>query len=118
MCPADPEQIALQFNEQINRHDLAGLAALMSADHRFVDRAGNMACGKAAMLEAWGRFFEMFPEYQNTFTRVEIDGSRVRLYGYATWKPGDAPDFAIWTATIENDLVVEWRIDESQDMPR
>ncbi|HEY0447943.1 MAG TPA: hypothetical protein VGD70_02355 [Actinophytocola sp.] len=34
--------VALRFNECITAADLAGLAALMSADHRFVDIEGNV----------------------------------------------------------------------------
>jgi predicted SnoaL-like aldol condensation-catalyzing enzyme len=74
-----------------------------------------MVSGKESMTSAWIRFFELFPEYQNTFERVETHNNLVILYGYATWKKGDAPDHAIWTATIENDLVAEWRIYEDTE---
>ena len=67
------------------------------------------------MIFAWVRFFESYPEYWNTFERVESCGDLVILYGYATWKHGDAPDYAIWTATVENDLVAEWRIYEAAE---
>jgi predicted SnoaL-like aldol condensation-catalyzing enzyme len=110
VSPADPKRIALQFNAQISAHDLAGLAALMSADHRFIDRDGQVTAGKAAMIDAWRRFFVLFPDYVNTFTRVEAQGELVVLYGYATWHPGDPPDYAIWTARIESGLVAEWHI--------
>lgn len=110
MSPVDPKLIALQFNEQINAHNLLGLAALMSEDHTFIDRADQAVVGKSAMLRGWTSFFEQFPNYFNTFTRVESRGSLVVLYGYATWHPDDPPDHAIWTARIEDDRVAEWRI--------
>jgi predicted SnoaL-like aldol condensation-catalyzing enzyme len=110
MSPTDPKLIALQFNEQINAHDIAGLAALMSADHTFIDRADQAVVGKASMLRGWTSFFAQFPHYFNTITRVESQGNLVVLHGYATWDVVDAPDYAIWTARIENDLVAEWRI--------
>jgi hypothetical protein len=31
----------------------------------------------------------------------------VVLYGYATWQARSDPDYAIWTARIENDRVAE-----------
>jgi ketosteroid isomerase-like protein len=110
MSPTDPKLIALQFNEHINAHNVPGLAALMSDDHTFIDRADQVVTGKAAMLRGWISFFEQFPNYFNTFTRVESQRNLVVLYGYATWDAGEAPDYAIWTARIENDLVAEWRI--------
>jgi predicted SnoaL-like aldol condensation-catalyzing enzyme len=110
MRPADSKRIALQFNEQLTAQHIDGLAALMTTDHRFIDRDGQVTAGKAAMIDAWRRFFVLFPDYVNTFTRVEAQGELVVLYGYATWETGGAPDFAIWTARVEGGLVAEWRI--------
>ena len=110
MNPADPKQIALQFNAQITAHNIDGLAALMSAAHRFIDRDGQVTAGKEAMLDAWRRFFALFPDYVNTFTRVESRGNLVVLHGFATWEAGAAPDHAIWTARVEGGVVAEWRI--------
>ena len=110
MSPADPKRITLQFNAQITEHNVSGLAALMTADHTFIDRDGQVTAGKAAMLDAWERFFTLFPDYYNTFTRVEAQGEFVVLSGYATWHPGDPPDPAIWTARIAGGFVAEWRI--------
>jgi predicted SnoaL-like aldol condensation-catalyzing enzyme len=115
MVSMDPKWIALQFNENINQQNIQGLSSLMTDDHRFIDRAGLVVSGKSNMMDAWVRFFELFPENRNTFTRVESNGNLVVLYGYATWKKGEAPDHAIWTTTIEDNLVAEWRIYEDTD---
>jgi len=115
MNSTDPKLITLQFNEYINQQNVRGLTGLMTEDHRFIDRAGTVVSGKDSMTKTWVRFFELFPEYCNTFERVESHGNLVILHGYATWKKGDAPDHAIWTATIENDLVAEWRIYEDSE---
>jgi hypothetical protein len=58
------------------------------------------------------RFFELYPEHRNTCEWVVSNGNLVNLHGYATRKKGEAPDHAIWSATIENNLVAEWRIYE------
>ncbi len=115
MSPTDPKLIALQFNEHINHQNISGISNLMTEDHRFIDRAGSVVKGKESMTRSWINFFESFPEYRNTFNKVESQNNLVILYGYATWKKGDDPDRAIWTAMIENDLVAEWRIYENTE---
>ena len=67
------------------------------------------------MTKGWIDFFNSFSEYENTFLRVQSQGDLVVLYGYATWQRGSDPDYAIWTARIEDDLVAEWSIYENTD---
>jgi ketosteroid isomerase-like protein len=110
MNTRDPKLTALQFNEYINDQDVEGLASLMTEDHTFIDRKGKVDEGKETMTKGWIEFFETFPEYRNTFSRVESRDDLVILLGYATWHKGDALDHAIWTARIRDDLVAEWRI--------
>jgi hypothetical protein len=62
------------------------------------------------MVKGWIHFFKQFPDYLNTFIRVESKSNIVVLLGYATWTKNSQPDPAIWTAKIEDDLVAEWRI--------
>jgi ketosteroid isomerase-like protein len=112
MNQRDPKLTALQFNEYINQQDIQGLTSLMTEDHVFVDRKGEIDVGKEKMTKGWINFFESFPEYMNTFTRIQSQGDFVVLYGYATWVKGGDPDYAIWTARIENDLIAEWHIYE------
>ena len=115
MESVDPKLVALQFNEYINRQDTEGLASLMTEGHTFIDRKGNADRGKATMTQGWIDFFKSFPQYRNTFERVQSQGDLVILYGYATWEEGADPDYAIWTARIEGGLVAEWRIYEDTD---
>ena len=115
MNSVDPKLTALQFNEYINRQELDGLSSLMKEGHTFVDRKGQVDRGKDTMIKGWTDFFRSFPDYKNTFHRVESQGSLVVLYGYATWEKGADPDYAIWTAVIEDDLVAEWRIYEDTE---
>jgi len=42
-------QVAQKFVERINAADVAGLAALMTEDHRFIDSLGNVVTGREAM---------------------------------------------------------------------
>ena len=118
MNTVDPKLIALQFNEFINRQDIVGLTGLMTGGHTFIDRKGEVDEGKESMTKGWMSFFESFPDYRNTFESVHSRGALVVLYGYATWEIGGDPDYAIWTAKIENDLVAEWRIYEDTEENR
>jgi ketosteroid isomerase-like protein len=56
-----PKDVAVRFNECINRRDLGGLAELMTEDHAFTDTVGEIVAGKPACLDAWRGFFEQFP---------------------------------------------------------
>jgi ketosteroid isomerase-like protein len=67
----DPKLIALQFNEFINEQNVEGLSSLMTEDHTFVDRHGEVDQGKESMTRGWKLFFKQFPEYRNDFSRVE-----------------------------------------------
>jgi ketosteroid isomerase-like protein len=115
MNSTDPKLTVLQFNEYINRQDINGLSNLMTDDHLFVDREGNSDKGKESMTKGWIKFFEMFPEYRNTFIRLQSQDELVVIYGYAVWNKGSEQDYVIWTVKIENDLVAEWRIYEDTE---
>jgi predicted SnoaL-like aldol condensation-catalyzing enzyme len=115
MNKVDPKLTALQFNEYINAQDIDGLSSLMTEDHTFIDRKGEVDEGKQTMIKGWTEFFKSFPDYKNTFERVESRGDLVILYGFATWEKGSDPDSAIWTARIKSDMVAEWRIYEDTE---
>jgi len=114
----DPKLTALMFNECINARDLEGLAALMTEDHAFVDRNDDRHEGKDYMSKGWKRFFGEFPEYRNTFLRIQSVNDRAVVRGYAEWTAGGERDHVIWTATIRNDLVAEWRVLEDTEANR
>ena len=115
MNTVDPKLTALQFNEYINLQVIDGLSSLMTEGHTFIDRKGEVDEGKETMIKGWTEFFKSFPDYMNTFERVESHGDLVILYGFATWEKGSDPDYAIWSARIESDLVAEWRIYEDTE---
>ncbi len=110
MNAKDPKLIALLFNESINSHDVDGLAALMTEDHPFIDRELNTGHPKDAMVRGWRDFFQMFPRYKNTFTRIQSRDNRVVILGWAYWSEEQPYDPVIWTAIIVGDLVREWRV--------
>ena len=110
MNTRDPKLTALMFNECINARDLDGLVALMTDDHAFVDRDNGRYEGKDRMSSGWRDFFDQFPAYRNTFVRVQSAEDLVAALGYAEWTAGGERDHVVWTATIRDDLVAEWRV--------
>jgi ketosteroid isomerase-like protein len=110
-----PKTTVLKFNDCINNRDLAGLSSLMPENHTFIDRAGTVVRGKDKMTRGWKDFFESFPDYKNTFERIEVRGGLVVVRGFAVWKKGGDPDCVIWTAVVDNGLVAEWRIYEDTE---
>jgi ketosteroid isomerase-like protein len=109
------EDFVIQFNECINRGDLAGLGALMTDDHVFTDSVGAEVRGKADCLEAWRGFFRQFPDYRNTFMQVTPQGDRVVVVGFSTCETAELDGPAIWTAAIHDNKVAHWRV--YQDTP-
>jgi ketosteroid isomerase-like protein len=105
-----PEEVANQFNECINRRNLAGLAALMTDDHAFTDTLGATVPGKEKCVEAWRGFFEQFPDYCNTFTDLKARGQVVIAVGYSTCATEVLNGPAIWTAEIRDGQVSHWRV--------
>jgi predicted SnoaL-like aldol condensation-catalyzing enzyme len=91
---------------------------MMTDDHTFIDRAGVIDKGKESMTKGWIEFFASFPDYKNTFTRIESRDDLVVLHGYAYWSEESKYDPAIWIARIEGDLVAEWRIYEDTEENR
>lgn len=56
----------LAFNEAFNRHDVAGMMALMSDDGRFENTYpapdGAVYAGKEAVTQFWQEFFQQSPQ--------------------------------------------------------
>lgn len=105
-----PEITVKRFNDYINDQDIEGLTALLSKGHEFIDSSDEIHRGKEFITKGWKDFFKQYPDYQNHFTHIETRCNLVLILGYSTcsYDPLDGP--AIWTAKVENDLVVEWRV--------
>jgi ketosteroid isomerase-like protein len=109
MSPAETFQ---QFVDCINHHDVKALAALMTADHVFVDGLGNRVQGAASMEAGWRGYFAMCPDYWIRTDDVMAEGGAVLAAGEAggtvdgvSWRTP-----AAWTASIRDGKVAEWRV--------
>jgi ketosteroid isomerase-like protein len=113
------EFVARAFVRAIGRQDVAGLAALMTEGHRFVDSLGTAVEGREAMREAWMGYFRLVPDYSVEVESTLCDGPVVVLFGMA--RGTYAPDGTLraenrWEtpaalrAVIEDGKVAEWRV--------
>ena len=110
MHNAKPQQLVVEFNEAINRQDLDALAALMTDDHTFIDSANKGVSGKDKVLEAWGKFFQAFPDYRNLFEHFVLKERRVTVLGKSICSDSRLQGPAIWTATVRANQIAEWRV--------
>ena len=72
-----PIALALGFIERINRHDLAGLGALMSTRHVLEVFDEEPVTGRDANTEAWRGYLESFPRYTIHRRRIADRGASV-----------------------------------------
>ena len=112
-------KVVRAFIEAINRRDLAGLAALMTEDHVFVDSEGTVASGREALVPGWRQYFEMFPDYRVEVESTFQQGSRLAAFGSwtATYagKDGPVPENAVggpaaWQAVVEGGRIKFWQV--------
>jgi ketosteroid isomerase-like protein len=110
MSRPNPFDIVADFNDAINSHDAGKLALLISEDHEFADRAGQRVIGKRDCIVAWESFFRQFPDYKNNFEHMEIHGNVVITFGHSKCTDERLNGPALWTATMKNNLIHEWRV--------
>jgi len=77
------ESVAQAFVRAINRQDVEALAALMTAEHRFIDSLGNVVEGREKMRSGWAAYFRMVPDYTIAVEETLCDGPLVVILGVA-----------------------------------
>jgi len=111
--------VALSFVDRINRHDLAGLVALMTEDHRFVDGLGQEVLGREQMEKGWLGYFAWFPDYSIKVDNAMSNGNSVAMFGSAQGTYSGKGNLlaeahweipAAWKAEVRNERVSEWRV--------
>jgi len=119
MVERAPVEVALEFVARINQHDVAGLVAMMSEDHCFVDGLGQVVRGRERMEKGWLGYFGLFPDYSIQVDEILNRGNLVALFGTAEgtyslngkllaenhWK---IP--AAWKAVLREGRVSEWAV--------
>ncbi|HXY49834.1 MAG TPA: nuclear transport factor 2 family protein [Terriglobales bacterium] len=117
--PKPAIDVALAFVQQINCHDVKGLAALMTGDHCFVDDLGQVVRGRERMEKGWAGYFGWFPDYSVKVDDILSKGNVVGLFGTAhgTYSVNgellpknhwEIP--AAWKAVVQGGRISEWRV--------
>jgi ketosteroid isomerase-like protein len=119
-----PAETARELVARINAHDVEAIAALLTADHRFIDSLGHEAHGREALREGWRQYFRMVPDYRLEVARVLADGPHVVLLGMArgtytrdgTLEPRNAWGTpAALRALVSAGQVAEWQVYANND---
>lgn len=119
MPELDPDRLAIKYVNEINRHDLDAMSALMTPDFWFIDSLGQEVRGRERMIEAWKTYFEMFPDYRIIIRDHLVVGSVVALFGTASGTcavDGNLPHGnrwslpAAWRAVVRGGHLAEWQV--------
>jgi ketosteroid isomerase-like protein len=108
----NPGEILQQWLIAINGHHASALAALMGADHVFVDSLGNRVTGAKSMEAGWRGYFAMCPDYWIRADHAMADGETMLVAGEAggtidgeLWRTP-----AAWKVVIRDGKVAEWQV--------
>lgn len=116
------KETALAFIDRINAHDLAGLGALMSDDHTFIDAHDNQVSGREKMIAGWHGYFEWFPDYSIEVTEVFEDDDKLALFGFAggSFQNKEGENWrlpAAWKALVKDGRVTLWQVFADTKIP-
>jgi hypothetical protein len=112
------ETVALRFVDAINSADVGRLAALMTESHVFIDSDGSQVAGRAAVAEAWSRYFAMMRDYRVVIRETFSSANVVALVGTAegAWVKATAdrrPQWSVpaaWRAVVKGEAVDVWQV--------
>jgi ketosteroid isomerase-like protein len=119
LVESDTARAALRFVNEINRHDVESLLALLTDDHVFTNAEGEEIRGKDRLRATWAGYFRSFPDYHLGVKEWFQNGRVVAMFGVASgtfavgellpaenrWK---AP--AAWRAVVRDHQIAQWQI--------
>jgi ketosteroid isomerase-like protein len=111
--------VALRFVNEINRHDVESLLALLTDDHLMIDSDGAEIRGRERLRAAWAECFRAFPDYHLGVKEWFQNGRTVGMFGIASgtfavggqlpaenrWR---AP--AAWRAVVRDHQIAVWQV--------
>jgi ketosteroid isomerase-like protein len=110
-----PLSVVRRFVARINAADVAGITALMTEDHRFVDATGAVHAGWRQMSAGWVQYLAMFPDYHIEIEETVAEGEVVAAFGWASGsfrgEAGKSWRFpAAFRGAVREGRVAEWRV--------
>ncbi len=106
----DPKSIITTYKNYLNDRNTEGLNKIITDTLVFIDSTGHTIMGKKACLDAWNSFCKLFPDYQQEFEEVVVQGNKVSIRGYSTSSDKRVHGPILWSAKIKNEKVDEWRV--------
>ena len=82
----------------------------MHENYRFIDSTGRVEAGKKRGLKNWKTFFELFPDYQNIFTKLIEKKDEVIIVGHFKCDDDFLDGPAIGIARLKYNKITEWGV--------
>ena len=110
-----PLSVVQKFIASINAADAAGISALMTEDHRFMDATGAVHAGREQMSKGWTQYLVMFPDYRIEIESAAVEGDVVAAFGWASGSfhgdPAKSWKFpAAFRGAVQGGRIAEWRV--------
>ncbi|MEQ9404616.1 MAG: nuclear transport factor 2 family protein [Cyclobacteriaceae bacterium] len=106
----DAKSIAYTLNDCLNQRDFSALSVMLMDNVTFTGSSNHSIMGKKACIEAWRTFCRLFPDYQSEFEEIVVNGETVSVRGYSTCSNKRMQGPALWSGTIKDGKVYEWRV--------
>jgi len=107
-----PTDVVREFIGRINEHDVDGLAAVLTENHRFIDSLGSVFLGRETLRIGWADYFRLVSDYRINVDEFAEGDSSLLLVGSVEgrsagveWK---VP--AAWRAVVRDGLIAEWQV--------
>lgn len=104
--------VVRRFIARINDHDVDGLSAVLTEDHRFIDSLGSVFIGRETLRAGWADYFRLVSEYRITVDEFAGAGSSLLLAGWVAGRSGgvDWKVPAAWRAVVRDGQIAEWQV--------
>ncbi len=119
MSESDTARVALKFVNEINRHDLESVLALLTDDHLMIDAEGSEVRGRDRLRSVWAECFRSFPDYHLGVKEWFQNGRVVGMFGTAsgTFAVGEHLPaenrwraHAAWRVVVRDHQIAQWQV--------
>ena len=115
----ETREVVEAFVAAVNSGRPEKIVGAMHADAVFIDSLGNRIEGKAALLDGWRAYLQLFPDYRVGIEAVFVDDREAMLHGWAgatLHRLGRAVEGggwripAAWRAVTDSRRITLWQV--------